>query len=443
MVALSLILGPLSMQVAGAYRSTFRYFDRYVLTVVGKGLGIFAMLLIAINAVMGAVTLAFVQIAFFFFLFVVIRVSAALFILSDHRLENSSYACDRVAIYGAGAAGRHLCSEIASSNDFQVVGFFDDDQSLIGQNLLGKPVFDPKSLKNIITDNAIDEVLIALPSIEQNRRSEILGSLRVVDVKVRTVPSFSDIVSGRYAVQKLDELSIDDILQRDRVQPNPVLMAKDVTGNTVLVTGAGGSIGSELCRKILNQRPRKLVVFDHSEFALFSIFEELKKARKKLSINVELVALLGSVVDQEALSQIFKKHDIQVVFHAAAYKHVHLVEDNPLLGVRNNFIGTIELVDASIKNKVKKFVLVSTDKAVRPTSIMGASKRAAEMYVQSMAETQHFTDFAIVRFGNVLGSSGSVVPLFFEQIKADGPFTFTHENFERYFMTIEEQLSLL
>ena len=208
-------------------------------------------------------------------------------------------------------------------------------------------------MKNIITDNAIDEVLIALPSIEQNRRSEILGSLRVVDVKVRTVPSFSDIVSGRYAVQKLDELSIDDILQRDRVQPNPVLMAKDVTGNTVLVTGAGGSIGSELCRKILNQRPRKLVVFDHSEFALFSIFEELKKARKKLSINVELVALLGSVVDQEALSQIFKKHDIQVVFHAAAYKHVHLVEDNPLVGVRNNFLGTIELVDASIKNKVK------------------------------------------------------------------------------------------
>jgi FlaA1/EpsC-like NDP-sugar epimerase len=270
-----------------------------------------------------------------------------------------------------------------------------------------------------------------------------LQLLRGYNVTVRTLPSYSDLAEGRVTVNDIRELSISDVLGRDTVAPDPALMRRDIAGKTVLVTGAGGSIGSELCRQIFEQAPKKLVLFDHSEYALYAILHELQQKSANISTDIDIYAILGSVTDKRRVEQLLQNMSPDTVFHAAAYKHVPLVEENMFEGIKNNLFGTLTLSQAAIDAGVKKFVLISTDKAVRPTNIMGASKRLAELVLQASSTAQTKTIFAMVRFGNVLDSSGSVVPLFREQIKAGGPVTVTHTDVTRYFMTISEAAELV
>lgn len=352
-------------------------------------------------------------------------------------------ARSRVLIYGAGSAGRQLAAALNNSSEMVVVGFVDDDASLHGSIMVGKPIYPPSRSGELIANEDIRHVLLAMPSTTRARRSEILQLLKDVPVQVRTLPDLNDIANGRIAVEDLRELDIEDLLGRDSVTPNQILLARKITGKTVLVTGAGGSIGSELCRKIMQLHPKTLLLFESSEYALYAIHRELEQALAG-SGSVDLVPLLGSVIDPARVALVMDSWRPDMVYHAAAYKHVHLVEHNPTEGVRNNAFGTLVTARAAAAHGVRDFVLISTDKAVRPTNVMGASKRLAEMVVQALAhEDIGQTRFSIVRFGNVLGSSGSVVPLFRRQIKEGGPVTITHQDVTRYFMSIPEAAELV
>ena len=354
----------------------------------------------------------------------------------------------QVLIYGAGSAGRQLASAMENSFEMRVVGFLDDDDRLQGNVLNGLPILNPSDLDEVLVEMPVTDVLLALPSVSRQRRNEILKSLSAHKLSVRTLPHLSDIASGRITVNDLRELDIDDLLGREPVKPNGLLLNRNTHGKTVLVTGAGGSIGSELCRQILSTLPQKLLLVDMSEFALYQIHQELQtqlEAQAAEDEACELIPLLASVCDAVRMQDIMATWKPQTVYHAAAYKHVPLVEHNPAEGVRNNVLGTRVCAEAAAANGVQNFVLISTDKAVRPTNVMGASKRLSEMVLQALAHhsTQATTIFSMVRFGNVLGSSGSVVPLFRDQIKSGGPITLTHEDITRYFMTIPEAAQLV
>lgn len=347
----------------------------------------------------------------------------------------------RVLIYGAGLTGRQLASAMANSNDMRVAGFLDDDRSLQGQTLNGVRVYNPAELANIVQNQDISSVLLALPSISRQRRNEILAAIKLVKVAVRTLPSVTDLAQGKVTVTDLRELDIEDLLGRDPVTPEQALLNKNVTGKVVLVTGAGGSIGSELCRQIVEIRPARLILLEQNEFGLYRINAELESAA---TLNhIKLDAVLGSVQDKRQMTDIMTKLRPHTVFHAAAYKHVPLVESNPIEGIKNNVWGTMITAQAAIAANVHDFVLISTDKAVRPTNIMGASKRLAEMVLQGLATQNIQTRLCMVRFGNVLGSSGSVVPKFRQQIRDGGPVTVTDERVTRYFMTISEAAQLV
>jgi FlaA1/EpsC-like NDP-sugar epimerase len=322
--------------------------------------------------------------------------------------------------------------------------FLDDDQRLDRQQLNGVPVYHSSRLGRLVDEHGIEQVLIALPQTSRKRRQEIVSELRKYRVHVKILPDFRDLMSGTVSVNDLREVQIEDLLGRELVTPNQLLLGRTVVGKTVLVTGAGGSIGSELCRQILSMGPEQLVLFEISEFALYRIERELREwcaANDRESIKI--VALLGSVIDAARLAYVFDTWRPDTVFHAAAYKHVPLVENNTVEAIRNNVIGTLEAVKAAERASVKDFIQISTDKAVRPTNVMGATKRAAEQIVQAHAEGCPSTNFSIVRFGNVLNSSGSVVPLFRRQIEAGGPVTLTHREVTRYFMTIPEAAQLV
>ena len=357
----------------------------------------------------------------------------------------------KVLIYGAGLAGRQLASAMANNHDMRVIGFLDDDPSLQGQTLNGLRVYNPSELPAIAADNAISAVLLALPSISRYRRNEILAQIKEAKVAVRTLPSVSDLAQGKVTVSDLRELDIEDLLGRDPVPPNETLLKLNVLEKTVLVTGAGGSIGSELCRQIADLGPRRLVLFEQSEHALYQIEAEVQRRLEPHS--TELVVLLGSVQDQRYMTEVMQRIKPDTVYHAAAYKHVPLVEHNPTEGLKNNVFGTLVTAQAAIAAGVTDFVLISTDKAVRPTNVMGASKRLAEMVLQALAAEQAQnnaqitskaqTRLSMVRFGNVLGSSGSVVPKFRQQIRDGGPVTVTHADVTRYFMTIPEAAELV
>jgi FlaA1/EpsC-like NDP-sugar epimerase len=322
------------------------------------------------------------------------------------------------------------------------VGFLDDDVRLQGQVLNGLAIYNPEDLDSLVPTLGVTTVLLAMPSLSRRRRNEIIGRMGQAHVSVRTLPSLSDIAQGRVSVSDLRDLDVDDLLGRDAVAPDQDLLARDISGHTVLVTGAGGSIGSELCRQILEAGPSKLLLVEQSEFALYAIEQELQQ---KLGAGkpVALIPLLASVQDEQRMRSIMQTWRPKTVYHAAAYKHVPLVEHNPAEGVRNNVFGTLCTVRAAMAAGVTHFVLVSTDKAVRPTNIMGASKRLAEMTLQALAADSEATQFSMVRFGNVLGSSGSVVPKFREQIRQGGPITLTHPDIVRYFMTIPEAAQLV
>lgn len=347
----------------------------------------------------------------------------------------------KVLVYGAGTTGRQLVGAMANSNEMQVVGFLDDDDRLHGHVLNGQPVYNPADLDNLATTLKISDVLLAMPSLSRRRRNEILRQIRVAHVAVRTLPSLTDLAQGKVSISDIRELDIDDLLGREPVMPNHILLTMNVRSKVVMVTGAGGSIGSELCRQILSLGPSKLLLIEQSEFALYGIHQELEE--KLVGRDAVLVPLLASVQDKERMREIMSTWHPATVYHAAAYKHVPLVEHNPAEGIKNNVLGTLHTSQAAAENGVSDFVLISTDKAVRPTNIMGASKRLAEMALQSIAATNPGTKFSMVRFGNVLGSSGSVVPKFRQQIRDGGPITLTHPEITRYFMTIPEASQLV
>ncbi|WP_114717187.1 polysaccharide biosynthesis protein [Vibrio cholerae] len=352
-----------------------------------------------------------------------------------------------VLIYGAGSAGRQLAIALRNSENYKVAGFIDNDKTLENTVIMGMQVHDVSQAAYLVDKYDVTQILLAVPSASRVRRKKILESLIDLSAEVLTVPDMKDIVEGKASIDQLKDVAIEDLLGRDPVTPQQCLMESNILGKVVMVTGAGGSIGSELCRQIVRQKPKALVLFELSEFGLYQIDRELKQLMEAEGLHVEIIPLLGSVQRINRLVVTMKSFKVQTVYHAAAYKHVPLVEYNVVEGVRNNVFGTYYAAQAAIEAGVESFVLISTDKAVRPTNVMGTTKRMAELGLQALAEQENRktkgTRFCMVRFGNVLGSSGSVVPLFKRQIEAGGPITVTHPDIIRYFMTIPEAAQLV
>jgi len=467
---------------SGLYRAIFRYSGLPAMVAVGRAMLLYGLAFAAIFTFWGVDgvprTVGLIQPILLLLLVGASRAAARVWLGGLYHQQLRKASLPQALIYGAGSAGRQLASAMANSPEIRVVGFLDDDDRLHGHVLNGLPIHNPADLAEFLSDSPITDVLLALPSVSRQRRNEILNALKPHKVAVRTLPGLSDIATGKVSLSDVRELDIDDLLGREPVKPNGLLLNLNTHHKTVLVTGAGGSIGSELCRQILKTNPKQLLLVEMSEFALYQIHQELQVslAGEQLSEvgpvggdapeplddqeasngpDIEIVPLLASVCDEVRMQEIMDTWKPHTVYHAAAYKHVPLVEHNPAEGVRNNVWGTRVCAEAAARNGVRNFVLISTDKAVRPTNIMGATKRLAEMVLQALAELNPAvtaqggraptarTTFSMVRFGNVLGSSGSVVPLFREQIKNGGPITLTHADITRYFMTIPEAAQLV
>jgi FlaA1/EpsC-like NDP-sugar epimerase len=449
------------------YRAIFRYSGMPAMMTMARATLIYGVLFAAIFTFIGVQrvprTIGLIQPIVVFLLVGTSRAAARVWIGGLYQLEVKKSSLPQVLIYGAGSAGRQLASGMTNSHEMRVVGFLDDDERLHGHVLNGLQIYNPADLEEIANQKGVTDILLAMPSTSRERRNQILGLLSNIKLSVRTLPRLSDIASGKVTISDVRELDIDDLLGREPVLPNGLLLNRNTHNKTVLVTGAGGSIGSELCRQIVKTQPKRLLLVEMSEFALYQIHQEILSNLKFREIftdeNLEVVPLLASVCDEVRMHEIMDTWRPHTVYHAAAYKHVPLVEHNPAEGVRNNVWGTKVCAEAAARNGVKNFVLISTDKAVRPANIMGATKRLAEMLLQSLNEIKSEADspthnqcnsvtvtntcFSMVRFGNVLGSSGSVVPLFREQIKNGGPITLTHSEITRYFMTIPEAAQLV
>ena len=360
-------------------------------------------------------------------------------------LDKTYIQRDKVIIYGAGSSGTALLETLQDSARYQVAAFIDDDPRLIGGHILNKKIYSATDIERLVEDLKVAQVFLAMPSVSRQRRRDIINDLTNLSVKIKELPSLQDIAEGKVTVSTMRRVDILDVLDRQTVEPEQTLLAKNITDKNVLVTGAGGSIGSELCRQIIKNKPKCLVLYELSEYALYAIHQDLLAWQSTYSehFHTEVIALLGNVNNQQKLNKVFNKYAINTVYHAAAYKHVPIVEYNPFEGVINNAKGTYHCVKAAIESNVDTFVLISTDKAVRPTNIMGASKRLAELVCQGFSNQNTNTKISMVRFGNVLGSSGSVVPLFTKQIAKGGPITVTHPEVTRYFMTIPEAANLV
>jgi len=429
----------------GLYRAVVRYMGPQAAFAVLKGVTATTLALMAAVVLMqipGTPRSVFV----IFWLIAVLYVGGSRFFLRAyfHWLIKSYTERQLVAIYGAGGAGLQLSSALANGGDYLPVAYIDDNKALHGSVFNGIQVYPPNQLEDIVKNLNITQVLLAVPSISRMQRQAILNRLGNLPVYVRTVPSMPDLLSGRVALDEIQDVEIEDLLGRESVPPNLELLEQSVRRKTVAVTGAAGSIGSELCRQILEVKPQRLLLFEISEYGLYNIDKELRGIADSNGLDVELVPVLGSVQNQTLMQRALERFKVDVLFHAAAYKHVPMVEHNIIAGVRNNVFGTLSLAKAAIAAKIDTFVLVSTDKAVRPTNVMGATKRIAELILQGLSK-QEDTDtcFCMVRFGNVLGSSGSVVPLFLKQIHEGGPVTVTHPEVSRYFMTIPEAAQLV
>jgi FlaA1/EpsC-like NDP-sugar epimerase len=444
-VAASIVIALPIFVVSGLYRAIFRYSGWPALLAVARAIGIYALLYASVFTAVGVAgvprTVGIIQPILLLLLVGGSRALARVWLNDEYQTRLKRAARPKVFIYGAGRSGRQLAAAMSNSHDMQVVGFLDDDDRLHGHVLNGLPLYKPEDLPELVTALSISSVLLAMPSIGRKRRNEILTAIRSAHVAVRTLPSMTDLAQGKVSVSDLRELDIDDLLGREPVAPNHLLLAKNITAKVVLVTGAGGSIGGELSRQILAQAPARLLLIEQSEFALYAIHQELEQ--RLAGQATVLVPLLASVQDAERMHEIMSTWRPDTVYHAAAYKHVPLVEHNPAEGVKNNVLGTLRTAQAAVDNAVADFVLVSTDKAVRPTNIMGASKRLAEMCLQALAAHASGTRFCMVRFGNVLGSSGSVVPKFRQQIQEGGPISLTHPEVTRFFMTIPEAAQLV
>jgi FlaA1/EpsC-like NDP-sugar epimerase len=430
----------------GLYRAIFRYTGQAALATTTKAVGVYGVLLFAVLLLMGWTgvprSLGLLQPLLFLMLVGGSR-AAARFWLADQaqRLQPSG----RLLIYGAGTAGVQTAAAMGISGQFKLLGFIDDDIRKVGRSVNGVQVYAQAEVAAVVDKLAVTDILLAMPSATRGRRKAIIEALRPLPVHIRTLPAMADLASGRVTVQDIKDLDIEDLLGRDPVPPNTALLASNLAGKVVLVSGAGGSIGSELCRQILAEKPRQLLLLDHNEYGLYSIHQELQALCVAGDLAVELQPLLGSVAHVQRLQAICGAYRPNVVYHAAAYKHVPLVESNPAEGVFNNVFGTLNMALAARACGASHFVLVSTDKAVRPTNVMGATKRMAELVLQSLANqtSEGLTTFCMVRFGNVLGSSGSVVPLFRQQLAQGGPITVTHADVTRYFMTIPEAAQLV
>ncbi len=444
-VAASIVMALPIFMVSGLYRVIFRYSGWPALLAVARAIGIYSLLYASLFMAIGVAgvprTIGIIQ-PILLLLFVGASRALVRVWLGDQYLSILQRASrPKVLIYGAGTTGRQLVAAMANSHEMQVAGFLDDDDRLHGNVLNGQLIYSPADLVNLVPALSISHVLLAMPNLSRKRRNEILAEIRTARVAVRTLPSVTDLAQGRVSVSDLRELDIDDLLGREPVTPNHVLLSMNVRSKVVMVTGAGGSIGSELCRQILSVEPRKLLLIEQSEFSLYSIHQELEE--KLAGRDIVLVPLLASIQDRERMTEVMSIWHPDTVYHAAAYKHVPLVEHNLAEGIKNNLVGTLRTAQAAVENGVSNFVLISTDKAVRPTNVMGASKRLAEMALQALAANSRDTRFSMVRFGNVLGSSGSVVPKFRLQIRDGGPITLTHPEITRYFMTIPEAAQLV
>ena len=425
----------------GLYRAVLRYMGVKVAGSILAGIGIATFALVLAGFFTGYALPRTVPLLFAMLL--LIFIAGSRFLVRAFVATSGRKSREKVVIYGAGSAGRQLAHALIHGNEYDPFAFIDDDKNLQNTSVLGRPVYSFGHLKHMLNETSIKQVLLAMPNIPRSQRSLILAKLEPLKVEVKSIPAMSDLVSGDASIDQLREVAIEDLLGREPVAPDVNLMGKNITDKVVMVTGAGGSIGSELCRQIVLQRPKELVLFELSEFALYSIDSELNKLVKKHNLDVVIKPIIGTVQKANRVETVMRTFGVQTVYHAAAYKHVPLVEYNIVEGVRNNVFGTYYTAKAAAEVGVERFVLVSTDKAVRPTNIMGTSKRVAELALQALAKRYENTTFCMVRFGNVLGSSGSVVPLFREQIRKGGPVTVTHKDITRYFMTIPEASQLV
>lgn len=448
-VAAVLLVAPVFIQF-GVYRTVLRFTGAHTLALMGKAVAVYGLLYFAIIFMVASPyiyrSIGVVQPVLLFLLMAFARMVASFGFGFRAYGKGGRPVLGTLLIYGAGHSGMQIASALRQSGQYFLAGYVDDSPQYQGSSINGLMVYGPNEIERLIETHGVSDILLAMPSIGRSRRNEILANLRRHQVHVRSLPDLVDLAQGRVSVLDIKELAPDDLLGREPVTPNKELLEKNILDKVVLVSGAGGSIGSELCRQILQANPSKLLLLDHSEYGLYRIEAELSAhLRVQSSIKTELIPLLGSVQDAGRLERIFKRWKIDTVYHAAAYKHVPLVEHNPAEGLQNNVLGTFNLAQVAKDHGVSHFVLISTDKAVRPTNVMGATKRFAELVLQALADLQDDsgTCFSMVRFGNVLDSSGSVVPLFRDQIKAGGPVTLTHPEVTRYFMTIPEAAQLV
>lgn len=438
-IAAPLVAVPIFIRM-GLYRAVLRYVGSKALITIVKAITITTLLLLALvvmtetQGVPRSVFLSFWLISLLF-----IAGSRLLLRGYIHSYTRKIKNKQPVAVYGAGSAGAELVKAMQSGREYEPVVFLDDNPEKHGSEIHGVKVCSLNELPKLIEKSGVSQILLAMPTISPRRRHKVLEKLEDYPVHIRTLPGIADLVSGKATVSDIREVDAGDVLGREVVPPIPILINQCIRGKNVMVTGAGGSIGSELCRQIVEHSPAKLVLFEQSEYALYKLEKELEA----YNINLEIIAVLGSVTHARRVETVLKCFNVHTVYHAAAYKHVPLVEQNPIEGFQNNVFGTWRTAEAAKAAGVETFVLISTDKAVRPTNVMGATKRLAELVLQGMANESTKTRFTMVRFGNVLDSSGSVIPLFRDQIKHGGPVTVTHPEVTRYFMTIPEAAQLV
>lgn len=454
----------------GMYRAVMRYFGNDALLAIGKAVTLSALFLaLAVYWHQEAPKLIPRSMVFNYWWLSLVLVGGLRLMMRQYfmgdwfsadqptKLQGRESGLPRVAIYGAGAAGNQLVAALRLGRAMRPVAFIDDDSGIANRTIAGLLVYTSKHIQQMIDETGADEILLAMPSASRGRRRQILQELENFPLHVRSIPGFMDLASGRVKVEDVQEVDIADLLGRDSVPPQQVLFERCIRNQVVMVTGAGGSIGAELCRQILLNEPATLLLFEHSEFNLYNIHSELAERVKRESFPLRLVPILGSIRNPDRLLDVMNAWKVDTIYHAAAYKHVPMVEHNIAEGVLNNLVGTLNTAQAAIRAGVSNFVLISTDKAVRPTNVMGSTKRLAEMVLQALSRESapvlfendkalrqlNKTRFTMVRFGNVLGSSGSVIPLFHEQIRKGGPVTVTHPNITRYFMTIPEASQLV
>ena len=434
---------------SGLYKSIFRYSGLYTLQKVSKALGFYGILYAALICIVGIEgvprTIGLIQPLLYLLSLSLWRMLAKYFLRDISNGKAIKTNTTRALVYGSGKAGRQLVRAMQESTEIFIEGFIDDALNEQGCFIDGKKIYSPNDLEIIIKKRDIQLILLALPSIQTKKRTEIIRKLSKYKIAIRSIPGISDLAKGKSSITDFVDLEIDDLLGRTEVSPFQELMKKNIYLKNILVTGAGGSIGSELCRQIVKLKPRRILLVEISEYALYSIHAELEELK---SLNTSIVPFIGSVQDNKRMNEIISIWKPSTIFHAAAYKHVPIVESNFIEGIKNNFFGTYDLAKISLKNEVSNFVFISTDKAVRPTNIMGATKRLAEMSLQALNNSDKNlgtkkTKISIVRFGNGLDSSGSVIPKFRNQIKNGGPITLTHKEITRYFMTINEAAQLV